>query len=85
MATHWPAYARLWTVATAGQSAASYTTSGDTTVMSCCTTAARVAAVAEVAASHQSAAIGTDVESVPGQTVMALAIVGRHWRSSGPD
>jgi hypothetical protein len=31
MATDWPAYARLWTVATAGQSAASYTTSGDTT------------------------------------------------------
>jgi hypothetical protein len=31
MATNWPAYARLWTVATAGQSAASYTTSGDTT------------------------------------------------------
>ncbi len=31
MATDWPAYARLSTVAPAGQSAASYTTTGDTT------------------------------------------------------
>ena len=31
MATDWPAYARLSTVATAGQSVASYTTSRDTT------------------------------------------------------
>jgi hypothetical protein len=31
MATNWPAYARLWTVATAGQSVASYTTTRDKT------------------------------------------------------
>jgi hypothetical protein len=31
-ATNWPAYARLWTVATAGQLVASYTTSRGTTV-----------------------------------------------------
>ncbi len=32
MATDWPAYARLSTVPPAGQSAASYTTTGDTIV-----------------------------------------------------
>ena len=34
MATNWPAYARLWTVATAGQSVASYTTTRDKTLAS---------------------------------------------------
>jgi len=32
VAANWPAYARLSTVASAGQSAASYTTTGDTTI-----------------------------------------------------
>jgi hypothetical protein len=36
MATNWPAYARLWTVATAGQSVASYTTTRDKTTRGAC-------------------------------------------------
>jgi hypothetical protein len=41
MATNWPAYARLWTVATAGQSVASYTTTRDTTMWKPATPAPR--------------------------------------------